>query len=607
MMNAISEFFTSGWVNALGWTLLHSLWQALIIVGSVLAVMRLIPSARSELRYGVACIGLLFLIMVSAGTFLHLVGQSPSPENMDIASTTLFHLTSLEKSPGVEDAELIPLLLSTIERNMPLIVMAWGAGFIFFLLRLAGGIWFTHKIRSGSRLVEGPWQEFVRESARHLGITRLIELAESASITTPMVIGFLKPVILLPAGMLTGLTTSQLETVLLHELAHIKRRDFLVNFLQTILETIFFFNPFVWILSNEIRKEREYCCDDLVMKRHGDAMAYAHALVRLAEARLASPVLALPLSNDRNVLLQRVKRIMEKPFKRSDRNRIVIPALLLIVGLVSVSWMAAEEKQDTAETAEDILHDTIPPDTVNGARYSRKTIIRIDENGLPHEETVEEFEGDEDLRALLETNFPHAFDSAFHSTIPDFAPYAFDEMPEFGPDTIPPFPHHRWDSLSGAFSEQFKRQFDELTLRNDEFRMMFEEMQKKFWPQNQEEWQRPFDPNFPNDKMKMFLDSEALHHLEEQLQRLQEFDIESFDDFGNAFKPFGNRSHQHEKALREELIQDGYLSPDEPIESLEWNDDSFKVNGKQVRPEDFKKYDQLAERMFMGPERLKAQ
>ena len=602
MMNAITEIFSSEWLNALGWTLLHSLWQALIILGCVLAAQRLIPSVHSELRYGIACIGLAFLMLASAATFLHLAPLSSSAENVGNPSTTLFHVTSLEKSPAVEPANFVPVFLSTIERNMPLIVIAWAVGFLFLVLRLATGIWFTYKIRSAAHVIEGRWQKFVRESARQLGITRLIELAESASITTPMVIGFLKPVILVPAGMLTGLTTSQLETILLHELAHIKRRDFLVNFLQTVFETVFFFNPFVWILSNEIRKEREYCCDDLVMKRHGDAMAYAHALVRLAEARLASPVLALPLSNDRNVLLQRVKRIMEKSFKRSERKRIVIPAILLIVSLASVSWMAAEKKDDNAERP---LQDTVRRDTLNGARYSKRTIITIDENGLPHEEIVEEFEGDEDLRALLDENFPPVFDSAFHSTIPDFPPHPSGEMPVPGMDTIPPFHRHTWDSLSEAFSEQFKRQFDELTLKNDEFRMLFEQMQEKFF-ENEEDWHIPPHPNFPDDETKLFLDSGAFHQLEEQLKRLDEFDMHSLEDFGNAFKSFGTPSHD-ENALREELIRDGYLSPDEPIESLEWNDDSFKVNGTEVRPEDFKKYDQLAERMFRGEGRLKAQ
>jgi beta-lactamase regulating signal transducer with metallopeptidase domain len=139
--------------------------------------------------------------------------------------------------------------MAAVQRNIPLIITVWIAGLILFTARLLSGLAYTIRLTSSSLAVENEWSEYIHRTAAALGINRVIALAQSHAINSPMVIGYFKPVILIPLGMLSGLTTEQLETIFLHELAHIKRHDYLINLIQSVVETIFFFNPAIWVLS----------------------------------------------------------------------------------------------------------------------------------------------------------------------------------------------------------------------------------------------------------------------------------------------------------------------------------------------------------------------
>src|SRR5690606_29204229 len=186
-------------------------------------------------------------------------------------------------------------------------------GFLFLTSRLVMGLKQVSVLRKEATIIDGRWAIRIRELSAQLGILRFVTLAESSRITSPIVIGVLKPMILVPTGMLTGLSTEQLETIFLHELAHIRRYDYLANVVQSLMECIFFFNPFMWMLSGIVRREREYCCDDFVLKHHSSRRAYARALTRLAEIRLARQALGVALGDDKHELLNRIKRIMERP------------------------------------------------------------------------------------------------------------------------------------------------------------------------------------------------------------------------------------------------------------------------------------------------------
>jgi hypothetical protein len=159
-----------------------------------------------------------------------------------------------------------------------------------------------------NELVESEWIERLNDLRRRFGLSRPVRLLKSALVEVPTVIGWLRPVILLPAASLTGLTPGQLEAILAHELAHVRRFDYLVNAFQCLVETLMFYHPVVWWISRCVREERENCCDDLVIKVCGDRLEYARALATLEEFRAELPQLAFAASG--GSLLNRIRRLL---------------------------------------------------------------------------------------------------------------------------------------------------------------------------------------------------------------------------------------------------------------------------------------------------------
>lgn len=586
-MTAIMKLLYNEWANALGWTLLHSIWQSMVILLAVGICLRLIPVARSKVRYAVACCGMFMVAAASVVTFqfLHSFANGPIAENTSAASQGVAQLAF--STPVTYTPDTYSLIGSSLTAMMPMFVALWALGFLFFTIRIFSGLIYTNRIRSSAVVLTNEWADFINASARQLGITRPIRLAESSLLSAPVVIGYLKPVILTPLGMISGLTTEQLETVFLHELAHIRRHDYLINLLQSVIEAIFFFNPFMWVLSRAVRKERECCCDDLVIRQHGGDRAYANALVRLAEARLRPAGFALSIAEDKNQLLYRIKRIMERSGKTySQKSRFIVPVVLLVAALLCISWLGTGEKQPATPLQ---AQDTIPAPKKGSASFSRRSIITLDENGKPHEEVVENFEGDESLRPLLQGGLtPMSPLPGIHGTpmTPGMPlPGMLDTIPSFGFQDM-----GRWEDFARAFEENFRERFEMLDGFQDADSAGFRSHFRDFtWPDLD-------SLGIPDHAMRAFRDLDLSYgDLNENLQRLKDLNMDRFEDFGRQFEDFGQRTSRYQDVLRDELTKDGYLGKDEPIESLEWNNDNFKVNGKSIKKSDLEKYNKINE------------
>lgn len=599
-MRFMSNLFASRWTDALGWTLLHSLWQSLIILLIVVVTLRMVHSQYSRLRYTIMCAGFFLFVASASTTFLYLgTHYMPAADSSDAVTVqNIYVSTSAEASHSA--VGFLTSVDVVVEKYMPAVVGLWAIGFVFFAIRLSAGFLYTCKIRSTGVPVRGRWEEFIASAASKLGIEKFILLAESATITGPMVIGYFKPVILIPMGMMSGLTTEQLETVIMHELAHIRRHDYIVNFIQSVVETIFFFNPFVWVLSRMIRREREYCCDDVVVQTHGGKKAYAYALTQIAEARLTTARFALSLGEDKNQLLNRIRRIMEKSASNYPlKSQMIVPAILLTGALFCISWLGTDQPGRSSEQAIGRA-DTVPAKKPNAARYSRKSIITLDENGQPHEEIVEEFEGDESLRPFLQQ----------HAT-PDIS--AIPGIP--GIDVIPPIPNisampadsipfgfnsREWESMTKSF-EDLQKQLEMMhSFREGDTTGMM-----PTWGQNFS-FPDMHDFQFPDHFFEGLNDlgrAGAMEDLQENLKHLEDLHKEHFGDFERQFQLHADRMGSYEQQLRDQLQKDGYLSTDESISSLEWNNDTFKVNGKEIKPEDQEKYRKLNDQFFGAPKR----
>ena len=185
------------------------------------------------------------------------------------------------------------------------------------------------------------WQHRLDQLSARLRVTKSVALLETCFAEAPVVIGCLRPVILFPVGLLAGMPASQIEAILLHELAHIRRRDYLANLLQTVVEGFLFYHPAVWWISSVIRTERENCCDDLVVAINGNAHEYATALTALEETRWAANQAALAATG--GVLMKRIRRLLyPKESPRAFLTPVLSAGMLIIVASAGVDGLAIE-------------------------------------------------------------------------------------------------------------------------------------------------------------------------------------------------------------------------------------------------------------------------
>src|SRR6478736_8281475 len=375
----------STWTSALSMTLLHSLWQGLAFMVAAVVIIKAFAIRSASVKYVIKT-GAFFLLFASVIVTFFILSQ---PAKEILSAPSLSSITIKNSISNTEGSSYLKVFTHFLQSNQQWIVLGWLTGTFIFSLRFIAGIIYLKYLCTRALPAEETWNRTLKNLSSQLGIDRVIQLCESIQVQTPIVTGYLKPVILMPIGLMAGLTTQQVEVILIHELEHIRRHDYLVNFLQSLGETIFFFNPFVWILSAWIRNERENCCDDAVLREGYDPKLYATTLYELEASRLQNTRLALALTGNKNQLLNRIKRIMEHSAKNQKGKEKFIPVVLLVLGLVFASWLSINPKEiKQAEEKNEIADTTVTPKTMG---YSRKSIITFDENGKPHEEVVETF------------------------------------------------------------------------------------------------------------------------------------------------------------------------------------------------------------------------
>jgi ankyrin repeat protein/beta-lactamase regulating signal transducer with metallopeptidase domain len=310
-MNVLGTLFRLPVIIPLGWALLHFLWQGALIALLLAAVNLLLQRADARLRYAADCIALVLMLAAAVSTFVWLIPAS-APEDRPPKSATLTFQTV---APYV--AQAAPAISTGssfrwepwLDRHLTWLVCAWFAGVVVLSLRIAGGWIFARSLKRRAWPAAPSWQQTLARLAIRFGVRRRIALCESMGARVPAVIGWLRPVILLPVSAMAGLTPQMIEAVLAHELAHIRRHDYLLNVLQTAVETLLFYHPSVWWVGKKIRQERENCCDDLAVAACGDALIYARALTALEDIRSTPPRLAVAATA--GSLLVRIRRLVE--------------------------------------------------------------------------------------------------------------------------------------------------------------------------------------------------------------------------------------------------------------------------------------------------------
>jgi GWxTD domain-containing protein len=222
----------------------------------------------------------------------------------------------------------------------------WAVGVVLFYLRGAAGWIAARRLRrAGVCGVAEFWGERMRLLTARMGVAKPVALLESALAEAPVVIGHLRPVVLLPIGLVAGLPAAQVEAILLHELAHVRRRDYLVNLMQAAVEGILFYHPAVWWISGVMRGERENCCDDLAVAATGSPREYASALIAIEGMRAAGAGLVTPMAATGGSLMERVARLLGR---RSRRDGVVMPAVAAALTLAVAAGMVVQGRPGSA-------------------------------------------------------------------------------------------------------------------------------------------------------------------------------------------------------------------------------------------------------------------
>ncbi|OKL40911.1 M56 family metallopeptidase [Pontibacter flavimaris] len=344
-MNLIQSLLPEGLVSALGWTLLHALWQGALVALLLSLLLVLLHRHPARTRYAAASSAMLLQLLLSVGTLAFYLNRAA------FAAAPMQSMNNAAGAPAISInapfwANPLGAAQVYFEQHLPLLVTLWLLGLALMAVRLIGGLAYTQRLRHYRNAALGAqWQQKLVQLQRRLGVRQAVRLAESALVQVPMVIGAAKPVILLPMGAVTGLTPAQVEAILAHELAHILRKDYLLNLLQSVVDMLYFYHPAMWWVSGVVRAEREHCCDDVAVALCGDSLAYARALTELETMRLpAAPGMALAFSGQRGSLMNRVRRLVGQPLKPSFTEGFAA-GLVLVVGMLALSVGAMAERQ----------------------------------------------------------------------------------------------------------------------------------------------------------------------------------------------------------------------------------------------------------------------
>jgi D-alanyl-D-alanine endopeptidase (penicillin-binding protein 7) len=306
-------------IGHLGWTLVHFAWQGAVIGCAAAIALILMRNAKPEHRYTVACVALLLCLAWPA---FDLAMRLTSAE---VALTAPQQMTGLVPAPLAAGDEWRVYL----QRNLGWIVGCWAACAAALAIRMALGLLW---VRQAGRQRDGAphWQAQLDRLARQFGITRAVRLRVVEHLPSPITAGWLRPVVLVPASLISGMPPQLLEALLAHELAHVKRFDYLVNLGQNVIETLLFYHPAVWWISNRIRVEREQIADDFAARQLGEPRRLALALSELERFQFSTHHLAQAANG--GDLMSRIKRLV-----RPDTQALNWKAAIPVLGLVAAS------------------------------------------------------------------------------------------------------------------------------------------------------------------------------------------------------------------------------------------------------------------------------
>jgi TonB family protein len=385
------------WIDLAGWTLLHFVWQGTAI-GIIAAVgFWLLRGSAPHTRYALASAAMVTLLIAPLATAARLSSSGSVVADPRHVTSAISLAPTLVSDPASRAESTTPAIQKTAARPrvdavLRAIVLLWLAGVAVLQLRLIGGWWRVRGLhRASLAAIPSAWQTRAELLATRLGLRQLVRVVEAGAVDIPSLIGWWRPVILLPVGALAGLSPAQADAILVHELVHIRRHDYLVNGLQHVAETLLFYHPAVWWVSRRMRIEREHCCDAVVVQICGDPIDYAVALVELEAGRSARPALAVAATD--GSLVQRIRMMLSarpshrRPLADALVTALVVAVLVVVAGggyrwparATGAGLQAAVVVQRVAAAPDNVVVTVNGEATTDGDRGQRQKAVRPDQ------------------------------------------------------------------------------------------------------------------------------------------------------------------------------------------------------------------------------------
>ncbi len=349
----------SPFLQALGYAIINSLWQ-FAILWVVYFLINSFFKLSSHKKYSLALLMQITGFIWFAGTLAFYYQQCLNETATIAEYLNQYSLIEISTSTVSTKAKLFAWIIKT-EQFLPYLSIAYLLLLVFLSFKWLHCYQFTQRIKQeGLSKINVDWRLFVQKLSEQLGIRSNVKIFLSNKVKAPLTIGFFKPVILIPLASINHLNAEQMEAVILHELAHIKRFDYLINLLLSLIEATLFFNPFMQLLSRHIKRERENSCDDWVLQYEYNAATYAKALLKIATLQTYQRSFAMNAAENKNALLIRVKRMIEKSEKSFHYRHQLIALLFITTILSTIAWLSPENNRATA-TRINKFTPNIPP------------------------------------------------------------------------------------------------------------------------------------------------------------------------------------------------------------------------------------------------------
>ena len=344
-MDGFIPFVSDAVVEAISWTVIHSIWQGTLLAAALHLFLRSQPSQNSKARYEASAFSLFLLLMISIVTFLfHLESNA-----IRVWEMTLLPHQEISESVSQTFGSIVD---SIVTNHASFVTLIWSVGVVIFCVRLLFGYTYIQWLRSTSLpLHDHNLMKVFAKLKYKVSLNKSVALFESRFVNTPITFGHIKPIILFPVGLVSGLTVKQVESLLAHELAHILRNDYIINLFLSLVEVLYYYHPAVWWISQQVHREREACCDDTAVALSGNPIEYAQALVALQDLRMLTPALVMGLKKNDRSFYHRIERLIHQPYRKPQTMEKLTATLVILAAVIVLSFAPSHEVPDTSIAA----------------------------------------------------------------------------------------------------------------------------------------------------------------------------------------------------------------------------------------------------------------